>query len=133
MLIWCSYYAKKPSRGSYLFYKTYKSSIDLLFTNRKSSSQLTQATEKRISELVSAFMEAKTIRLKHKKIIFRDYKYFDEQSFLEDLQPVELSGNSDSPNENYNILTCDFLSTVNNHAPLKPKFTEGNNAPFIDK
>ena len=123
MLIWCSYYAKKPSRGSYFFYKIYKSSIDLLFTNRKSSSQLTQATEKRISELVSAFMEAKTIRLKHK----------NEQSFLEDLQPVELSGNSDSPNENYNILTCDFLSTVNNHAPLKPKFTEGNNAPFIDK
>ena len=114
---------KSPVEGPTCFTKTYKSSIDLLFTNRKSSSQLTQATEKRISELVSAFMEAKTIRLKHKKIIFRDYKHFDEQSFLEDLQPDELSGNSDCPNENYNILTCDFPSTVNNHAPLKTKFT----------
>ena len=30
-------------------------------------------------------MKAQTVRLKSIKIIFRDYKHFDEQIFLEDL------------------------------------------------
>ena len=78
-------------------------------------------------------MKAQTVRLKSIKIIFRDYKHFDKQIFLEDLQSIELIRNSDCPNENYNDLTCCFLSIVSKRAPLKIKIIRGRNAPFINK
>ena len=119
-----------------MFYKNHKSSIDLVLTNRSSSFQLTQATETEIRDvhlIVSTFMKAKTIRLKPKKIVIRDYKHFDEQILQDDLQSVELSRNSDCPNENYNYLTCRFLSTINYHPTSKTKIIQGNNAQFTDK
>ena len=66
-------------------------------------------------------MNPQTVHLKPQKSAFRDYTHFDEQYFLKDLQSVELSRNSDCPNENCNYLTCRFLSIVNKHAPLKTK------------
>ena len=69
-------------------------------------------------------MKAQAIRLRSQKVVFRDYKHFDEQIFLEDLQSVELSRNSDYPDENYNDLTCRFLSIVSKHAPLKIKINQ---------
>ena len=52
-------------------------------------------------------------------IVFRYYKHYDKQSFIGDLQPVELSETSDCPNENYNYLICSFQSIVYKHAPFR--------------
>ena len=80
-----------------------------------------------------ASSKLKQFVLNPKKIVFRDNKRFREESFLEDLQYVGPSRNSDSSNENYNYLTCRFLPIVNNHGRLKSKIFGGNKAPFIDK
>ena len=68
-------------------------------------------------------MKVLTIRLKPKKILFRDYKHFDET-----LQSAELSGNSACTNENYNHLTCRFLY-ISKDIYLG---VETNRIPFID-
>ena len=61
-------------------------------------------------------MKAQVVRLEPKNIVFKDYKQFDELSFLEDMHSVEISRNSNCPNENYIYLTCRFLSIVNKYA-----------------
>ena len=66
------------------FTKTHKTSIYLLLTYRKPSFQLTQATETETGDahlLVSTIMKTQAVCLKPKKIVFRDYKHFDEQIF----------------------------------------------------
>ena len=35
------------------------------------------------------------------------------------------------PNQNYNLLTNNFLGIVNKHAPLKKKIVRGNDVPFM--
>ena len=109
-------------------------------TNRKSSFQLIDV------HLLGVLLHKnfKTVRPNPKMIVFRDCK----QST--DLQSIELSGNSDCPNENYNYLTpchflsifnenynyltsCHFLSIFDDHARLKRKMIQSLNALFINK
>ena len=97
-------------------------------TNRKSSFQLIDV------HLLGVLLHKnfKAVCLNPKMIVFRDCK----QST--DLQSIELSGNNDCPNENYNYLTschflsifnenynyltsCHFLSIFDDHARLKKK------------
>ena len=115
--------------------KTYKSSIDLILTNKTSSFRLTKATETGISDvhlLISTYMKTQTIRLKSRKFLYRNYKRFNEKTFLE-LESKNLTENSISSNENYEYLSFQFADVVNKHAPLKTKVLRGNNTPFINK
>ena len=113
------------------FTKTYKSSIDLILTNKEHSFQLTKTTETGVSDvhlLISAFMKAQPTRLPLKKVMYRDVKNFNEKAFLE-----SFSRKSDDSKENYEFLSYQFQSMVNKHAPLKTKIVRGNNAPFVNK
>ena len=69
--------------------KNRKSTSDLFLTNKTKSFFKTHATETGHSDylkLISTFFKSKTPRLKPKVIFYRNYKKFDEKSFLHDLQ-----------------------------------------------
>ena len=78
-------------------------------------------------------MRTQATRLKSKKPLCRDYKRFNEKTFLFELESENLTRNSISSNENYVYLSHQFAGVVNKHAPLKAKVLRGNNAPSIDK
>ena len=124
-------------KGYTCYSETQKSSIDLILTNKTSSVQLKKATETGISDvhlLISTNMKMQTTRLKSKKFLYRDYKCFDEKTFLWELDSKNITGNSIYSNENSNSnLFYQFAGVINKHAPLKAKFLRGNNKPFINK
>ena len=69
--------------------KNRKSTIDLFLTNEPTSFFKTHTTEIGLSDhhkLISTFFKSKAPRLKPNVIFYRNYKKFDEKSFLDDLQ-----------------------------------------------
>ena len=95
-------------KGYTCYSKTHKSSIDLILANKTSSFQLSKATETGISDvnlLISTYMKTQTTSLKSKKFLYRDYKRFDEKTFLLELESKNLTRNSISSNENYEYLS----------------------------
>ena len=122
-------------KGYTRYSQAQKLSIDLILTNKTSSLQL-KATEAGINDvhlLISAYMKTRATRLKSKKFLYRDYKRFNEKTFLLELEAKNLTRNSISSNENYEYLSYQFLDVINKHVPLKTKVLRGKNAPFIDK
>ena len=65
--------------------------------------------------------------------MYRDFKNFNVQAFLEDVKLKNLSRKTDDSNENYEFLSYQFQSVINKHAPLKTKIVQGNNFPFVNK
>ena len=118
------------------FTKRYKSTIDLIFTNKESYFKKTKATETGLSDcnrLISTFLRSQFCRLKSKKIYYRNFKNFTEKNFLEEVKNTDFIFNSDNQNGNYDIIANIFFNTVEKHAPLKKKFSWGNQAPSISK
>ena len=68
-----------------------------------------------------------------KVMFYRNYKKFDEKSFLHDLQNKNISLSSNDPNVNYKSVTENFMEAIDKHAPLKKKFVRGNQAPFMNR
>ena len=46
---------------------------------------------------------------------------------------LDIKFNPGDANQNYDLLTNEFLKIVNRHAPLKKKIIMGNEAPFMNK
>ena len=116
--------------------KNHKSTIDLFLTNRPLSFQKSRTTETGISDyhkLISTFFKSHYTRLKPKIIYYRNYKNFNEELFLKDLENSNLSANSDNPHENYTNLSQTFSKVVQKHTPLKKKIIRRNHAPFINR
>ena len=91
--------------------KNHKSTIDLFSTNKSKSFFKTHTTETGLSDyhkLFSTFFRSKAPRLKPKVIFYRNYKKFDEKSFLRDLQNKNLSMSSNDSSVNYKSITGDF-------------------------
>ena len=78
-------------------------------------------------------MRSQTTRLPSKKVMYRDFKNFNEKAFLEDVKLKNFSRKSNDSNKNYEFLLYQFQSVVNKHAPLKTEIVRGNNAPFVNK
>ena len=107
-----------------MFYKDHKSTIGLILTNKPKSFQNTCITETGLSDfhkLISTFFKTQITRLKPKIVFYRNYKHFEGNRFLEDVNSPDFSLNTDDPNENYNFISDKFLKVVNRHAPLKKK------------
>ena len=95
--------------------KNHKSTIDLFLTNRPLSFQKNRTTETGISDyhkLIATFFKSHYTRFKPKIIYYRNYKNFNEDLFLKDLENSNLSANSDNPHENYTNLTQKFLTLL---------------------
>ena len=73
-----------------------------------------------------------TYKKSQPKIInYRSYKYFNNESFREDLIQIEANGNScDESFKNF-ISSCNVI--LNKYAPQKKKYVRGNQSPFMNK
>ena len=67
------------------------------------------------------------------QIDYRNYKNFNEDSFLEDLRKSNFSVSTRDPNKSYSHLSKTFYGIVAKHAHLKKKTLSYNHAPFINK
>ena len=59
---------------------------------------------------------------------YRDYKYFDQTKFKNNLNEKLSEGIS-----NYESFETTFIEVLNKHAPLRKKFLRANHAPYITK
>ena len=83
--------------------------------------------------MVLTCMRAYFNRLPPKKIIYRNYKNFESQNFLDDLEGQLNFAQEFYGDINYENLSTIFRSIVDIHAPLKEKKVRGNEAPFMNK
>jgi hypothetical protein len=109
-------------------------SIDLILTNRINSFQHSDVIETGLSDfhkmtitvLKTYFQKQSPVRIK-----YRNYKKFDDTSFrnelLKKLDTINLE------HITYDDFHTAFMSTLENHAPLKEKLVRANNAPFMNK
>ena len=119
-----------------MLHKKHTSSIDVILTNRPKSFHTTLTCETGLSDhhhLVATFMRTHLVPLNPKKILYRKFKNFNEQSFLTDVENTNFNCDGEDPNRNYDNLVDTFIEIVDKHAPLKTKFLRGNEAPFMNK
>ena len=73
-------------------------------------------------KLISTFFKSHLTRLIPKVITYTNYKKFDENVFLNDLQKLEIKLDEENSESSYSLISNKFLKVVNKHAPLKKKF-----------
>lgn len=119
------------------FTKSHSSSIDVILTNKPRSFMHTKTIETGVSDvhtMVSSMFRAHVKRLEPVIIQYRDYKHYDEQAFIDDLQNQNMKfDENENPQSSYNKLVKCCQDTLNKHAPLKTKRIRGNEAPFMNK
>lgn len=118
-------------------YKTLTGSLlDVMLTNKPKSFCKTCTIETGLSDchkMIVTCLRAVFKKLPPKNINYRDYKNFDQDKFLHELDQEMIKGNfynSDSP---YNDFSKLFKTVSDKHAPLKQKKVRGNHAPFMTK
>ena len=110
--------------------------IDIMLTNKPHCFQKTSTVVTGLSDfhkMIISCLKTTFKKIPPKKIIFRDYKKFDEQNFLHDLDQQMIKGKFYKEKNMYEIFSDTFKAVVNKHAPLKEKIVRGNNAPFMTK
>ena len=118
------------------FSKNNKSTIDLFLNNKQMSFKVTNTTETGLSDchkLISLFMKSYISCLKPKTIFYRNYKNFDAEKCVRDVNAADFSFSNSDPRENYSVLSDTFQKLVDRHAPLEMKIQRGNHGPFISK
>ena len=103
------------------------SCIDLILTNCPRNFQNSCAIETGLSDfhkLVVTVMKTTYKKSQPKIINYRCYKYFNNESFREELIQIEANGNN--CDESFNVIQ-------NKHVPQKKKYVRGNQSPFMNK
>ena len=77
-------------------------------------------------------MKSTVPRLKPKQIKYRSYKKFVPEKFLKDVKQAKFDCDDRDSNKSYDHLTNTFRNLVEKHAPIKTKFSRGNNALFMN-
>ena len=83
--------------------------------------------------MIATFLRASFKRIPSKNIVYRDYKHFNPNEFLHELDLEMNKGkfyNSDKPYDNFSDL---FKTITGEHASIKQKSVRSNNAPFMKK
>ena len=122
-------------KGKTCFKSVSGSSIDVMLTNRRKmfmkSTTITTGLSDHHQLILSCF-RSKFTKLPPKYIYYREYKKFNENNFLRELDRNLLNGNMFDGNT-YSKLTRIFASTLQKHAPLKMKMIRGNHGLFMNK
>ena len=125
---------------SYNFYNLIKtntcfkgsgSCIDLILTNRKYCFKNTTTFETGLSDhhhLIYSMLKTTFKKEDSKRLIYRDYKGFHNNSFQNDLETKLSNCSSD-----YESFENAFVNVLDTHAPRKTKILRGNQKPHIDK
>ena len=110
--------------------------LDLMLTNKPKSFCKTCTIEKRLSDchkMIVRFLRAFFKRIPSRNIVYGNYKHFNQNHFLHELDLEINKGtfyNSTNPYEDFSNL---FEEITDKHAPVKQKKVGRNNAPFITK
>ena len=110
------------------------SCIDLILTNCPRSFQNSCTIETGLSDfhkLVVTVMKTTYKKSQPKIINYRSYKYFNSESFREELIQIEANGNN--CDESFKNFTSSCNVILNKHAPQKKKYVRGNQSPFMNK
>ena len=110
------------------------SCIDILLTKSKTNFDETLVLESGLSDFHKLVVPILKIYFKKEAptvIIYRDYKYFANEKFSNELEN-ELS-KIGSLTLNYDIFKNVCMDVVNKHAPLKRKYMRANHAEYMDK
>ena len=112
-------------------------SIDEMFRNRPINFHNTSLTETGLSDchnkMIVFVFRALLKKLPAEVIEYRNYKTFDYNEFLQNLDQELIKGNSYNDERQYDILTSIFRKVLDKHAPLKIKKLRGNQAKFMTK
>ena len=104
--------------------------------NRKTCHKILSGTtiDRMLTNRPNCFQKTSTVVTgPPKKIIFRDYKKFDEQNFLYDLDQQMIKGKFYKEKNKYESFSDTFKAIVNKHAPQKEKIVRENSASFMTK
>ena len=107
------------------------SCIDLILTNSPLSFQHTKVINIGCSDfhkMSVTVLKTKFVKSKPKQVTYRNYKYFDENSFKNELRETFKTSNN-----NYGAFEDIFLKVLEKHAPLKTKILRGNHVPYMNK
>ena len=116
---------KNPEKGS---------CIDIILTNCPRSFQSSCAIETGLSDfhkLVVTVMKTSYKKSQTKIVNYRSYKYFNNESFREEL--IKIEANRNNCDESFKNFTSSCSVILNKHAPQKKKYVRGNQSPFMNK
>ena len=114
----------------------YGTTLDIMLTNKPRNFYNTSAVITGLSEchkLIQSCSRAQFKRLSPKKIIYRDYKMFDEAKFVPDVDQKMIKGSPYQHGEAFTVFSLVFRDVVDRNTPLKQKMVRGNNTPFMTK
>ena len=110
--------------------------LDIMLTNKSKCFQKTSTVTTGLSDchkMIVTSLKAHFKKLPPKKIVYRDYKNFEENTFFCELDQNMIKGEFYAQKDPYNGFTNTFTNIANKHAPLKKKIVRGNDAPFMTK
>ena len=105
--------------------------IDLFITNSPLTFQNTIAISNGFSDfhkMIIAVMKMSFRKHSPKEIHYRNYKYFDQTKFKNNLNEKFNEGIS-----NYESFKTTFIEVLDTHLPLRKKFFRANHAPYITR
>ena len=112
---------------------TNPSCIDLILTNSYRSFQTTKIISSGLSDchmLVLSVIKTSFPKAKPKKNFYRDFKYFEENIFQDDLKRCLYAITDTSVNfGKFQV----FLNVLAIHAPIKQKYIRANEVPYMTK
>ena len=81
-------------------------------------------------KLTVTTLKSNFLKQEPKTFHYRNYKYFNNDNFRNDLlYEISKKGFHDISCEEFETL---FMTTLNNHAPMKIKYIRANNSPFMN-
>ena len=110
--------------------------LDIMLTNRPKSFQKTSTVVTGLSDchkMIVTCLKSYFRKLPPKKIIYRDYKNFNQAEFLNELDQEMIKGSFYKENNPYEGFSNLYKNIVDKHAPPKEKTIRGNDAPFMTK
>ena len=110
--------------------------IDLILTNKPSSSQNSCIAETGLSDFHRMILTVTKMafqKLKPTVINYRDYKHFNNERFRDDLLSELSNSCLEFDNNSFDEFFNTFQSTFDQHAPRKQKYARGNHMPFMTK
>ena len=119
------------------YFKGHQSSVDIILTNKFRKFFISKTFELGISDchkMVTACLRSQIPRLKNKTILYRSFRNFDKELFLEKLRD-SLSKISSIYGTNFMYDTFVNMITVllDKFAPIKKKVIRGNQSRFMNK
>ena len=118
------------------FKSTEGSCIDLILSNKKHCLQFTDSLDIGLSDyhrLIYTMLRSTYAKAPPRKIIYRDYRLFEEKEFLAELSENLQNGMKSPSLKDYDSFEENFITALNKHAPMKRKTIRGNEKPHMNK